>query len=75
MKAHFQRMLQHAGWANHRVLELLQTTRLSPRRSLQLFAHVALHGAYHRGQIAWLVRDSSHEPVNTDFIMFAREGY
>ncbi len=38
-----------------------------------LLTHVALHGAYHRGQIAAAVRRSGAEPVNTDFIGFVRE--
>jgi uncharacterized damage-inducible protein DinB len=36
--------------------------------------HVALHGAYHRGQIAARLRDSGAEPVNTDYIAFLRAG-
>jgi uncharacterized damage-inducible protein DinB len=39
----------------------------------ELLTHVALHGAYHRGQIAQLIRQSGGEPVNTDFITFVRE--
>jgi uncharacterized damage-inducible protein DinB len=39
----------------------------------ELLTHVALHGAYHRGQIAQVVRQAGGEPVNTDFITFARE--
>jgi uncharacterized damage-inducible protein DinB len=35
--------------------------------------HVAMHGSYHRGQIAQTVRNAGHEPVNTDFITFVRE--
>lgn len=35
---------------------------------------VALHGSYHRGQIAHLIRNAGYEPVNTDFIIFVREG-
>ena len=35
---------------------------------LQMF----LHGAYHRGQIAMLVRDGGDEPAPTDYIAFAR---
>jgi uncharacterized damage-inducible protein DinB len=34
--------------------------------------HVALHGAYHRGQISALVRHEGLEPASTDFILFAR---
>lgn len=35
--------------------------------------HVFSHGAYHRGQIALLMRQAGLEPVNTDFITFVRE--
>ena len=34
--------------------------------------HVAMHGVYHRGQIALLVRDHGGEPAYTDFIQAAR---
>ena len=37
-----------------------------------ILLHVALHGAYHRGQIAALLRREGQEPVSTDFITFAR---
>jgi uncharacterized damage-inducible protein DinB len=38
-----------------------------------ILTQVAFHGAYHRGQIATVVRDAGGEPINTDFITFARE--
>lgn len=38
-----------------------------------ILLHVALHGTYHRGQIALRLRDADHEPVNTDYITFVRE--
>ena len=37
-----------------------------------ILTHVACHGAYHRGQIATVVRDAGEEPINTDFITFVR---
>lgn len=40
-----------------------------------LLTHVALHSAYHRGQIAAVLRAADCEPVNTDFITFVREGF
>lgn len=40
-----------------------------------LLTHVALHGAYHRGQIAAAMRAGGDEPVNTYFIGFVREGF
>lgn len=38
-----------------------------------ILTHVALHGAYHRGQVARAIRESGSEPVNTDYITFVRE--
>lgn len=40
----------------------------------EILTHVALHGAYHRGQIAQSVRAAGAAPVNTDYITFVREG-
>jgi uncharacterized damage-inducible protein DinB len=37
-----------------------------------ILMHVVLHGSYHRGQIASAVRAAGLQPVNTDFIAFAR---
>lgn len=37
-----------------------------------ILTHVAIHSAYHRGQIAMLVRDGGGEPVGTDYIGFTR---
>ena len=34
--------------------------------------HVAMHGSYHRGQIAQLLRQHGAEPAYTDFIQAAR---
>lgn len=34
--------------------------------------HVALHGMYHRGQVALLVRAAGGEPSPTDYIAFTR---
>lgn len=39
---------------------------------LDILSHVSLHGSYHRGQISTYLRIEGHEPVNTDFITFAR---
>lgn len=38
----------------------------------EVLSHVGLHGVYHRGQIAWLVREGGGAAVNTDYITFAR---
>ena len=37
-----------------------------------ILLHVALHGSYHRGQIALLIRGGGGEPAPTDFIAFVR---
>lgn len=37
-----------------------------------ILLHVALHGAYHRGQVAAAVRAAGAEPSPTDYIAFVR---
>ena len=37
-----------------------------------ILLHVALHGSYHRGQLASAARAAGAEPVLTDYIEFAR---
>jgi uncharacterized damage-inducible protein DinB len=39
-----------------------------------ILTHVAMHGAYHRAQIAAAVRESGQEPAYTDFIHAVRQG-
>ena len=41
---------------------------------LQVLTHVLYHGAYHRGQIAALVRQAGQQPVYTDYIHAVRTG-
>ncbi len=36
--------------------------------------HVVMHGSYHRGQIATLVRQGGSTPAYTDFIQATRTG-
>jgi uncharacterized damage-inducible protein DinB len=38
----------------------------------EIVTHVALHGSYHRGQIALLVREGGGVPLPTDFIVWVR---
>ncbi|MEJ7758113.1 MAG: DinB family protein [Gemmatimonadaceae bacterium] len=38
-----------------------------------ILIHVALHGMYHRGQIATSLRKAGSVPIPTDYIAFARE--
>ena len=40
--------------------------------ALDILLHVSLHGTYHRGQVALLVRDGGGTPAPTDFIAFVR---
>jgi uncharacterized damage-inducible protein DinB len=40
----------------------------------EILTHVALHGHYHRGQIARVMRAAGREPVYTDYIGFVRNG-
>lgn len=39
----------------------------------EILLQLLLHAAHHRGQIALRLREAGNEPVNTDFITFARE--
>lgn len=50
-----------------------QTGRTFRTRVDDILIHVAMHGAYHRGQIAATVRASGGEPSNTDYITYVRE--
>ena len=38
----------------------------------EIVTHVAMHGSYHRGQIAREMRRAGREPVYTDYIGYAR---
>lgn len=40
--------------------------------SRDILMHVALHGCYHRGQVALTLRSAGAEPVPTDYIAFVR---
>lgn len=37
-----------------------------------ILIHVAMHGSYHRGQVALLLRQAGAEPRATDYIAFVR---
>ena len=41
---------------------------------LDVLTHVVIHSAYHRGQIASLMRATGQTPVYTDFIHAVRQG-
>ena len=38
----------------------------------EILTHVMMHGSYHRGQVASLIRAGGDTPAPTDFIFFAR---
>src|SRR5262245_22831414 len=40
----------------------------------EILTHVAMHGHYHRGQIATAMRAAGREPVYTDYIGYVRKG-
>ena len=42
-------------------------------RVIDTLLHLVTHGAYHRGQIAKLIKKSGQNPPNTDFITHIRE--
>jgi len=73
----------HAGWQS--LLSALDEARLDAPVAyansagqtfetplVDVLAHVAHHGSYHRGQIAARLRAAGHEPSPTDLIGFAR---
>lgn len=37
-----------------------------------ILVHVAMHGSYHRGQVALLIRDGGGTPAPTDYIAYVR---
>ena len=41
----------------------------------EVLTHLVLHGAYHRGQIALVVRGAGETPAYTDFIECTRRGW
>jgi uncharacterized damage-inducible protein DinB len=56
-----------------REVPYVNSAGLSFRSSTRdILLHVALHGCYHRGQVAIELRRSSAEPQPTDYIAFVR---
>jgi len=41
----------------------------------EILAHIVIHSAYHRGQIATVVRQGGQTPAYTDFIHAARNKF
>lgn len=40
--------------------------------AIDILTHVAMHGSYHRGQVARAIRQGGGLPVNTDYITYVR---
>ena len=60
--------------ALERVVEYQTTTgQVFRNTAADILGHVALHGSYHRGQIALLTRQGGGTPVATDYIVYARQ--
>ena len=72
--AGFRAIIQEATEARLATVISYRTTKGQPMESsLQdILLHVALHGSYHRGQLAAQLRREGLEPVATDFIAFSR---
>jgi uncharacterized damage-inducible protein DinB len=73
-KAGFQEIIQNSTEDQLAASISYRTSKGQPFQSSleDILLHVALHGAYHRGQIAALLRHEGLEPTNTDFITFSR---
>lgn len=56
-----------------RVIDYSNSAGVELRSSVEdILLHVALHGSYHRGQVALVIRGSGGEPASTDYIGFIR---
>ena len=84
---YYARLMRYDAWANAETLDPLSAGDLEEgvgyRNSLgeywtstagDILTHVAMHGGYHRAQIAAALRERGREPVYTDFIHAIRQG-
>jgi uncharacterized damage-inducible protein DinB len=73
--AAFRRILDGATEVDLARVVAYKTSAGHPYESTveDILLHVALHGSYHRGQIATLLRQGGSEPVATDYIVFSRD--
>jgi len=73
--AELRRLLDRASEADFARIVSYRNSAGHPYQSTveDILLHVALHGSYHRGQIATLLRQSGSEPVLTDYIAFIRD--
>jgi uncharacterized damage-inducible protein DinB len=74
-RAHYERFLDSPLAEDDRRMIDYRTTDGTPYRSSlrDLLQHVLMHGCYHRGQIASVVRAEGGEPAVTDLIAYIRE--
>lgn len=57
----------------NRVIDYRNSAGVPFRSTIEdILLHVALHGAYHRGQVALVIRGGGGEPASTDYIAFIR---
>lgn len=57
----------------HQVIDYRNSAGREFRDTIEdILLHVALHGSYHRGQVALLIRGAGGEPASTDYIAFIR---
>ena len=61
------------GELEHEVEYRNSAGRAFRNRVADVLTHVALHGSYHRGQIASLARQGDGTPAITDYIAYVRE--
>ena len=73
--AGFRRILDGATDVDLTRIVAYKTSAGHPYESTveDILIHVALHGSYHRGQVATLLRQGGSEPVATDYILFSRD--
>lgn len=73
--AALRRVAEGAQAELDRVVEYRNSAGLSFQNTVaEILTHVALHGSYHRGQIAALTRAGGGTPAATDYIMYVRNG-
>jgi uncharacterized damage-inducible protein DinB len=74
-RAGYQRLLDGLDQRDlRRIVEYRNSKGVAFQTELgDILLHVAMHGSYHRGQIAAAVRRGGGEPFNTDYITWARE--
>lgn len=64
--------ISRPGWVDQTVTYANTSGTTFSNRVSDVLAHVALHGSYHRGQLALLARQGAGTPALTDYIAFLR---